>query len=197
MPPLRERREDVRPLLLHFLRLTSAAERRPVPTISADALAFLESYRWPGNVRELKNVAERLMVRYSGAEVAVRDLPDELMAAEADVDSEPAPRLWQCEIDEAYDRMTIVGESFWTAVFEPFTRHDMTREALRAIVRRGLERMHGSYPRVAVLFNLPEDDHRKFMRFLHKYDCHMPDQPFRRLPQADLSSPRMAERASA
>jgi hypothetical protein len=51
-------------------------------------------------------------------------------------------------------------------------------------VRRGLEQTRGSYPLVASLFNLPDEDYRKLMRFLHKYDCHLPIQRFRTLPDA-------------
>ena len=44
-----------------------------------------------------------------------------------------------------------------------------------------LFRSRGSYPLVVTLFNVPDEDYRKFMRFLHKHDCHMPIQAFRML----------------
>jgi DNA-binding NtrC family response regulator len=180
VPPLRERREDVKPLLHHFLMLASTLEARPLPELTAEALAYLESYRWPGNVRELKNVAERLVVGYGGRVVTLKDLPAEMVGAEtSDQPVVPAASLWERLIDERFNRMTIDHESFWTAVYEPFIRRDMTREAVRAIVRRGLEQTRGSYPLVSTLFNLGEEDYRKFMRFLHKHDCHMPIHPFR------------------
>jgi transcriptional regulator with PAS, ATPase and Fis domain len=180
VPPLRERREDVKPLLHHFLMLASTLEDRPLPELTSEALAYLESYRWPGNVRELKNVAERLVVGYGGRRVTLKDLPAELVGAESrDQLVVPATSLWERLIDERFNRMTIDHESFWTAVYEPFIRRDMTREAVRAIVRRGLEQTRGSYPLVSTLFNLGEEDYRKFMRFLHKHDCHMAIHPFR------------------
>jgi hypothetical protein len=108
------------------------------------------------------------------------------MAAEAIVEPAASPSLWQGLINDCYDRMTIGRESFWTTVYEPFICRDMTREAVRGIVRRGLERTHGSYPLVATQFNLPEEDYRKFMRFLHKHDCHLPIQPFRTLRDAQF-----------
>jgi DNA-binding NtrC family response regulator len=195
VPPLRDRREDVKPLLVHFLQLASTAEGRPVPELTAEAAAYLEGYRWPGNVRELKNVAERLVVGYSGKAVTLRDLPGEIMAAEASLEPVESPGLWQSLIDDCYNRMTIGRESFWTVVYEPFICRDMTREAVRAIVRRGLERTRGSYPLVATQFNLPEEDYRKFMRFLHKHDCHMPIQRFRML--RDASAPARDEDVGA
>jgi two-component system response regulator AtoC len=62
MPPLRERREDIRYLTAHFLR--KFGQRRPddTPKITEAALQRLEEYPWPGNVRELENVIERAVV---------------------------------------------------------------------------------------------------------------------------------------
>jgi len=62
MPPLRERREDIRYLTAHFLR--KFGQRRPdgTPKITEAALQRLEEYPWPGNVRELENVVERAVV---------------------------------------------------------------------------------------------------------------------------------------
>ena len=181
VPPLRDRRDDIKPLLFHFLKLASTLENRPVPEMTSEAVAYLESYRWPGNVRELKNVAERLVVGYGGRAITLQDLPAEIRAGEASVDPLAAVDFWQRLVGDCFDRMSIGRESFWTAVYEPFIRRDMTRDAVRAIVRRGLEQTRGSYPLVATLFNLPEEDYRKFMRFLHKHDCHMPIQSFRML----------------
>ena len=59
IPPLRERREDIEPLALHFLGLLT----RSVPTaMSAEALKLLLAYDWPGNVRELRNAIERAVI---------------------------------------------------------------------------------------------------------------------------------------
>jgi len=184
VPPLRDRPEDIKPLLVHFLKLASTSEGRPSPELTAEAAAYLEGYRWPGNVRELKNVAERLVVGYGGKAVTLQDLPAEIIAAETHIEPTTSAGLWQSLIEECYDLMTVGRESFWTTVYEPFIRRDMTRDAVRAIVRRGLEQTRGSYPLVATLFNLPDEDYRKLMRFLHKYDCHLPIQRFRTLPDA-------------
>jgi DNA-binding NtrC family response regulator len=66
MPPLRERRDDIRYLVAHFLR--KFGQRRPagVPRITEPALRLLEEYEWPGNVRELENVLERAVVLCQG-----------------------------------------------------------------------------------------------------------------------------------
>ena len=61
-PPLRERKEDIPPLVKHFLK-THAEEQKVKPKdITAEALVALEQYDWPGNIRELRNLIERLMI---------------------------------------------------------------------------------------------------------------------------------------
>lgn len=59
VPPLRERKEDIPELLIHFLKFIS--NRKDI-IISQEAIKLLTSYKWPGNIRELINVAERLVV---------------------------------------------------------------------------------------------------------------------------------------
>ena len=62
LPPLRERREDIRPLTDHFAAsIAQQNDWRPLPVAEA-AYAELENYAWPGNVRELRNVVERLLL---------------------------------------------------------------------------------------------------------------------------------------
>ena len=59
IPPLRERREDILPLLTHFFEKYGNPDKQKLLTI--DVLALLQSYSWPGNVRELENLSERLI----------------------------------------------------------------------------------------------------------------------------------------
>jgi transcriptional regulator with PAS, ATPase and Fis domain len=182
VPPLRERREDVKPLLDHYLRATSEAERRPICHLTPEAEAHLAAYRWPGNIRELRNFAERLVLRYSGCAVSLSDLPAEVFEGEERVAAPAAAQVERTVPAEAYQRMAAGHESFWTVVYEPFMLRDLTRDSVRTVVRRGLEHTRGSYSLVAQLFNLPPTDYKRFMSFLQKYDCHMPFQPFRIVP---------------
>ncbi len=78
LPPLRERLEDIRPLVEHFIK-KYAAERKPdVPAIKGldqEAERLLYEYSWPGNVRELENVIERALILCPGDTIRVSDLP--------------------------------------------------------------------------------------------------------------------------
>ena len=73
LPSLRERREDIRALALHFVSRANQAHQRNV-NLCADALARLEDHAWPGNIRELGNLIERLVLLADHPLVAAEDL---------------------------------------------------------------------------------------------------------------------------
>jgi transcriptional regulator with PAS, ATPase and Fis domain len=79
LPPLRERREDVPRLALHFAALSSRAVGRPVAGFTPEARACLLRYDWPGNVRELANAVERAVVLGDGELIRPEDLPESLL----------------------------------------------------------------------------------------------------------------------
>jgi two-component system NtrC family response regulator len=75
LPPLRERREDISPLVDHFLRKYSEKNRRALPRVSKEARDLLLRYGYPGNVRELENIIERSLVVSRGDTIMTQDLP--------------------------------------------------------------------------------------------------------------------------
>jgi len=79
IPPLRERREDIRLLARTFFGEFCAREGKSL-SLSTAVLKTLERYSWPGNVRELKNIMERIVVLAKRSVVADADLPEEISA---------------------------------------------------------------------------------------------------------------------
>ncbi|MEO0094449.1 MAG: sigma-54 dependent transcriptional regulator [candidate division WOR-3 bacterium] len=75
IPPLRERKEDIKPLIDHFLKKFAKMGRKPVKGITKEALNNLLRYDWPGNVRELENVIERALVLCRGELIGPEDVP--------------------------------------------------------------------------------------------------------------------------
>jgi DNA-binding NtrC family response regulator len=75
VPPLRERRADIAPLLAQFVRQLSARHGTRPPRLTRSARAALVAHAWPGNVRELRNVVETLCLLRAGKPVRLRDLP--------------------------------------------------------------------------------------------------------------------------
>ena len=73
LPSLAERREDIRPLALHFLNRINQANQRNVH-LSPAALDVMEAHAWPGNIRELANVIERLVLLTDGTAVAAQEV---------------------------------------------------------------------------------------------------------------------------
>ena len=80
IPPLRERREDIRPLVQHFLKRLGASPRL---TIAPEAFRALETYEWPGNVREVENALERAMIFHRDDAITLADLPETIRAPKA------------------------------------------------------------------------------------------------------------------
>lgn len=74
-PPLRERIEDLEPLVRHFLEKYSWRMKKQVDSISGDALKLLASYHWPGNIRELENIIERGIILAKGHRITADLLP--------------------------------------------------------------------------------------------------------------------------
>lgn len=76
LPPLRERPEDIHPLVIHFIEHYKQKTGRFITGISKDALQGLITYDWPGNVRELENAIERAVIIASGRQIELEDLPE-------------------------------------------------------------------------------------------------------------------------
>ena len=76
LPALRERPEDIHPLVIHFLEHYKQKTGRFISGISKDALQAFITYDWPGNVRELENAIERAVIIASGRQIELEDLPD-------------------------------------------------------------------------------------------------------------------------
>jgi DNA-binding NtrC family response regulator len=78
VPPLRERKQDIPPLIASFLRQFAQQLEKPEPTIAPDAFQKLLDYAWPGNVRELQNAIEYAVVLSRRELIDVKELPDEV-----------------------------------------------------------------------------------------------------------------------
>jgi DNA-binding NtrC family response regulator len=75
VPPLRERKEDLSPLIDHFLNRFAVENGKEIQGISSEARDLLLRYDYPGNVRELENIIERAVVITRGPVITSRDLP--------------------------------------------------------------------------------------------------------------------------
>ncbi len=76
IPPLRDRREDVEPLVRVFLAQFNAKLARDVQEITPEALEILRNFSWPGNIRQLENVIERAVLMCDGQRIRIQDFPE-------------------------------------------------------------------------------------------------------------------------
>ncbi len=91
IPALCERREDIPPLVEHFVAHYANERRVPTPEIAPDAIVALQSYEWPGNVRQLRNVVERTIILAPGNRIGRIDvdlLPAEVLGTPEGVDGD-------------------------------------------------------------------------------------------------------------
>ncbi len=97
VPPLRERPEDVEPLVHYFLDRLSKEHRLPKPDISPRLMKLLKGYHWPGNVRELENYLKRLLVLGESKEL--------------EAELEAAGNGWNSEADAASSQEAVIEEA--------------------------------------------------------------------------------------
>ena len=141
LPSLRERREDIHPLVIHFLEHYKQRTGRFVSGISKAALRALISYDWPGNVRELENAVERAVIIAAGRQIELDDLP----AAIGNVTSE---RQAMVRVERA--QAASEGRSAKLEIDVPSSMDEIERHAIEAT----LDYTSGDKTRAARLLNI-------------------------------------------
>jgi DNA-binding NtrC family response regulator len=93
LPPLRERREDIAPLAMHFLRRHATRYRKPLTSFDTGAMQLLLSHPWPGNIRELDHAIERAVLMAQGEQLRAVDLGLRMT-------SSPVPRMEDLPLED-------------------------------------------------------------------------------------------------
>jgi DNA-binding NtrC family response regulator len=174
VPPLRERKEDIRPLIGHAMA-TAGSDL----TIHEDALSLLERYRWPGNVRELQNVVEQMVSMAVGEQINAEHLPPAVASMPGSQLHSPQDRRRR-RSDELFALLVSGQQRFWDDVYTQFINRDITRADLRHLLRRALETSDGSYRTVLQLFGMQPADYKKLMNFLAAHECVVDYREFRK-----------------
>jgi transcriptional regulator with GAF, ATPase, and Fis domain len=122
LPPLRERREDIPDLALHFLRKHCLSIHRPPPRIGVEAMELLMNHHWPGNVRELEHAVERLTILVDGDEITPLHVSATLYR------TDPAlPSMIPKSSDELRDLKRTIRESSVQEVEKAFVEEALVR----------------------------------------------------------------------
>ena len=85
---LRERKEDIFPLIQYFVENFNKKIGRNIREVSNEALSLMLDHNWPGNIRELKNVMENMVITAKGNVISVNDLPSEIRGMHRKMDSD-------------------------------------------------------------------------------------------------------------
>jgi transcriptional regulator with GAF, ATPase, and Fis domain len=172
VPPLRDRRLDIRPLLEFF----ASRRLRPVQ-FTEPAMEILHRYRWPGNVRELQNVVEQAAWQSGATEIGPEHLPVQIRASESSL-VQTRERRRQVA-DDLFEALSTGGYSFWVHIHPLFLSRDITRHDIRELVRRGLQATRGSYRGLMPLFKMAPEDYQRFHNFLTAHGCKVEFREFR------------------
>jgi DNA-binding NtrC family response regulator len=163
VPPLRERTEEIRPLVRYFAAEVAAQLGTPIPELDAEAYAAFEGAEFPGNVRELRNAVERLLVLAEGPRISAAEVRDALgVAPEAAASGQSAlPAEGAAQGDAGAS-----GEGAAEELFEtPMPLSEARRQLERAYLVRQLKANGGSVKRTAwALSVLPHNLSRRLAR---------------------------------
>jgi transcriptional regulator with GAF, ATPase, and Fis domain len=123
MPSLRERRDDIPELAMHFMSMYANSTGKPVKRIDEEAMEELLSHTWPGNIRELQNVIEHAVVMAGGETIMLADLPVNL---QHDLELTPAvetrlARSWVRRAEQPA-ALTSSSQTPWSAEFDDLER---------------------------------------------------------------------------
>jgi DNA-binding NtrC family response regulator/tetratricopeptide (TPR) repeat protein len=174
VPALRDRLTDIPQLAEAFVNKLNAAQSLK-KHVTAAFLDRLSALNYPGNVRELQNLVERAYFFTKGS--AINNVPADHKSSSAGSHSGSVDEVhsWFKELAEG-------RQSFWAGVHDRYKRRDIPREKVVALVDMGLRTTRGSYKSLAALFQVKEDEYRRFMDFLRRNRCRLDFRPYRKLP---------------
>jgi len=155
IPPLRQRKEDMEALVKDKLNVLKGK------CIGEGFWEAIYDYDWPGNVRELITVMTRagILLNSPITGKGIREIIEKSSYKKVyEEQTHKIERIWE-QMEN--------GENFWELVKKPFLDRDLNREEVKEIIRSGLVRASGKYKNLLELFNLRENEYKRFMKFLN------------------------------
>jgi transcriptional regulator with GAF, ATPase, and Fis domain len=185
VPPLRDRREDIR----HFVRYFVEESGRDYQITEA-ALRTLEAYHWPGNVRELYNVIEQALSLASADRIDLADLPARIATAHGATRTVRRERR-RSVADGLYEQLVSGACRFWDDIHPLFLSRDLTRADLRQLIGLGLQASGGNYRMLLDQFGMDQSDYKRLLNFLAAHDCSVDCKVYRVRRAAPLLTSRL------
>ncbi|MCP2520990.1 sigma-54 dependent transcriptional regulator [Candidatus Aminicenantes bacterium AC-708-M15] len=161
VPPLRERREDIPELIEYFLERENR-ENNTIKRVSKEALSKLLKYHFPGNIRELENIIRRAHIICEGEVIRVKDIELEEELEESVFKKKTEDNISERLFKEMIER----GKSYRKVVHEPFMARELNRREVKGIIELGLKETNGSYKKLLEIFNIREEEYKRFLNIL-------------------------------
>jgi two-component system nitrogen regulation response regulator GlnG len=128
LAPLRDRPEDLVPLLENYLSVFSRELNKDVHGISPEAMDVLLNYTWPGNVRELQNVLKQTLLRSAGHVIIPDFIPDRIRVPEEDIADSPVSESTGTDLRQFVDERLAAGsKDLYAEALEFMERYVVTR----------------------------------------------------------------------
>lgn len=161
IPPLRERREDLRTLVAEHERFLRGK------TLGSGFWEVVGAHDWPGNVRELVNVLKRAGIQLPGSTIdrEVADLlPRRPFRAGGDAPANPELARVQAAL--------AAGASFWDSAWAAFLEREINRAELRGLLAEHFAASQHNLKALARRLHVPDEDYARLVSALHKYRVH-------------------------
>jgi DNA-binding NtrC family response regulator len=162
IPPLRERKEDIREFVLENARCLKGK------VMVNGFWEELENYNWPGNIRELISVMKRVGVLSKNHELTGEDVKKSI-AHYSYRDKVNYNKNSEDKINNIWKQIES-GKTFWEVVKEPYLRRDLNREEVKYIINKAFEKGDRNYKSSLKYLNISKKDYKKILNFfmVHK-----------------------------
>jgi PAS domain S-box-containing protein len=160
VPPLRERREDLGPLVQMYLRVYSLQYQKPLPTVSPEVMLAFANYDWPGNVSELRAVIERCVILSENEQITLEHLPEALQQRQAQLEFAAADSAAGIAVGSGavagseFGRGTRLSSVEQADRLDKMLRPRITPEEEMELMKEALERTAGNKSNAAKLLGI-------------------------------------------
>ncbi len=142
IPPLRQRPDDIMPLLEHYLKGLCEKENKQIKSFSPDAKELLKAYQWPGNVRELQNMIGRAFYLSTSNVIQKEDLPKYILKDDLPISNS----ILNLQYNEAKDKTIAEFETEFLSFHLKKNKGNITKTAIECgLDRRSLHRLIAKY----------------------------------------------------
>jgi transcriptional regulator with GAF, ATPase, and Fis domain len=183
VPSLNDRREDIPDLATHFLGKLYRTykgvdeQRETPPSLSEDAKTVLVNHQYKGNIRELRSLLLRALFFRSSSTIQAVDIRRAIKDGIWENPSLPLSTMNE-QLSEAIISDIAAGNDFWNAVYEPYTKNQISRDVVRFVVEKARSRAGKSMPKIATFLRAVDSEHAasqegkliffRFKNFLYK-----------------------------